>query len=208
MWGAPNLKYVVARSEKTYLAVSEEVYQKVKAYAQEKGLKLIEASWRLLAIGFQYDIGGAPRINPLFATSEKIYRTITDKVRKRKVNIADEYLVDPETWAIDRVDEISNPRHQRIVRQQRGGLLSEINKLNRQKKNREELLVGAYKLIEALRAENALLKQKLKLQDRWHCLLRFGLLRWFVHSSGGIDILRRDIPQFFQVSTLPPLYNG
>ena len=160
----PNIKYVVARSEKTYLAVSEEVYQKVKAYAQEKGLKLIEASWRLLAIGFQYDIGGAPRINPLFATSEKIYRTITDKVRKRKVNIADEYLVDPETWAIDRVDEISNPRHQRIVRQQRGGLLSEINKLNRQKKNREELLVGAYKLIEALRAENALLKQKLKLQ--------------------------------------------
>jgi len=160
----PNIKYVVARSEKTYISVSDEVYQKVKAYAKKKGLKLIEASWRLIAIGLQYDIGGDPKSNELFATFAEIHRTITDTARKRKGNIADEYLMDPETWALDRFDEVIGPERRRIIRQQRGVPLSVVNKLDRQKKLREELLVGAYKFIEALRAENALLKQKLKLQ--------------------------------------------
>jgi hypothetical protein len=40
----PNIKYVVSRPEKTYLSISDDVSQKVKAYAQKKGLKLIEAS--------------------------------------------------------------------------------------------------------------------------------------------------------------------
>ncbi len=158
-----NIKYVVARSEKTYLSVTHEVYQKVKAYAREKGLKLIEASWRLLAIGFQYDFGGDPKSEPEFLVLKEMHQMVMDKVRKRNANIADEYLVDPETWAIDRVDEISNPR-QRIVWQQRGNFHPEIDKLKRQKKLREELLVVMSKTIEALRAENAELKQKLKIQ--------------------------------------------
>jgi hypothetical protein len=160
----PNIKYVVARSEKTYLSVSDGVYLKVKEYAREEGLKLIEASWRLFAIGFQYDFGGDPRSNPAFSVLKDQFQMITDNVRKRKGNIADEYLVDPETWAIEKVDEIMNPRHQRIVRQQAGSNSSEINKLNRQKRLREELLVDMSKVIEALKAENTILKQKLKIQ--------------------------------------------
>ena len=157
----PNIKYVVARSEKTYLSVSYETYEKVKEYAQEKGLKLIETSWRLLAIGFQYDFGGDPRSNPAFPKLKEIYQMITDNVRNRMGNIADEYLVDPETWAIERVDKMKYSRHQRLIQQR---TFTEIDILKRHKKFQEKLLVDMLKTIEALRVENATLKQKLKLQ--------------------------------------------
>ena len=160
----PNIKYVVSRPEKTYLSISDDVYQKVKAYAQKKGLKLIEASWRLLAIGFQYDFGGDPRLHPAFLHLKEIQQLITDNIRKKKSNIADEYLSDPETWAIDKIDEIDYPRQRRIIQRRRDGLLSKINKLERQKKLSEDLLFGMFKMIQALSSENAALKQKLKQQ--------------------------------------------
>jgi hypothetical protein len=73
-------------------------------------------------------------------------------------------LSDPETWAIDKIDEIDYPRQRRIIQRRRDGLLSKINKLERQKKLSEDLLFGMFKMIQALSSENAALKQKLKQQ--------------------------------------------
>jgi hypothetical protein len=160
----PNIKYVVSRSEKTYLSVPDNVYQKVKAYAQKRDLKLIEASWRLIAIGLQYDFGGDPKLNPAFLHLKEIQQIIKDNIRKKKSNIAEEYLIDPEIWAIDKADEIDYTRRQRLTQQRREGLLSKINILEKQKKLREDLLVGMFKKMQALSVENDELKQKLKSQ--------------------------------------------
>ena len=50
----------MSRKNKIYVSISDDTYRKVCGYAQKRGLKVVEATWRLLAIGFQYDVWGDP----------------------------------------------------------------------------------------------------------------------------------------------------
>jgi hypothetical protein len=44
----PEFQYAVSKQIRTYLAVSPQVYEKVKSYADKKGLTMVEATWRLI----------------------------------------------------------------------------------------------------------------------------------------------------------------
>lgn len=149
-----HFEYVVGRADKTYLAVSSDVYDKVKAYATQNGLKLVEAVWRLLTIGLLYEYGGNPRSNPLFAQYRDIYKTLMERAIEKHPEMADKLLLDTETLAIKMIDK-------KKVSRRYGVTLLERSRLKRQMDLVEKRLSHAMKKIQILEAENTKLKKKI-----------------------------------------------
>ncbi len=149
-----HFEYVVGRTDKTYLAVSNGVYDKVKVYAKKNGLKLVEAVWRLLTIGLLYEYGGNPRSNPLFAPYRDIYKTLMERAIEKHPEMADKFPLDTETLAIKMIDKKKASRGYGVT-------LSERSRLKRQMDLTEKRLSYARKRIQILEAENTKLKRKI-----------------------------------------------
>ena len=51
-------KYVIPRNRRRHLVVSDSVHQAISAYASQRQLSLVEATYRLLKLGFiqEYDL--------------------------------------------------------------------------------------------------------------------------------------------------------
>jgi len=51
-------KYIIPRNKRRHLVVSDSVHQAVGAYASQRKLSLVEATYRLLKLGFiqEYDL--------------------------------------------------------------------------------------------------------------------------------------------------------
>jgi hypothetical protein len=161
----PNIEYIVKRSNKTYLSVSQDVYTKVQTYARKKRLKLVEATWTLISVGLQYKLGGETRSRKDFKTLSGLFGELAAKLKSKGTPFSEEYLADPELWVIDWIDQASTNKPLRKFRQGQGVPYSVAAGLSRQREAYRRYLKIAMKRIEALEKENKELNGKLVKQS-------------------------------------------
>ena len=160
-----NIDYVVTRANRTYLSVPEDVYVKVQAYARKKRLKLVEATWTLISVGFQYYLGGDPKSGNNFVTFSRYFGYLAMEMRKEGLPVSEDYMADPESWVIDLLDRALSNKPMRRLRQPPGVPNLVVARINRQRQTYLKYLKVAMKRIEALEKENTQLKQKLAQQN-------------------------------------------
>ena len=167
----PEFQYTVRKLERTYLAVSPQAFLKVKSYAGKKSLSMVEATWRLLSIGMQYNLGGDPRDDPRFEATMEITRQIESHLEKKYGVPIEKYLeAAGQTDLEDRVINILQYQSMRTKPRRaypgRKGLDSAINVLNVMETTYMTMLLGAQKIIDELENKVEASESKLEQIDK------------------------------------------
>jgi hypothetical protein len=160
-----NIEYVVTSSNKTYISVPKDVYTKVKAYAKKKNLKLIEATWTLISVGFQYYLSGDPKSGNNIVAFTRLFGDLAKELRRARLPVSEDYLADPEMWVIDLLDRALSSKPTRRLRQTQGIPNLVLARISRQRETYLKYLNVAMKRIEALEKENTEMKKKLAQQN-------------------------------------------
>ncbi|MFC1965157.1 hypothetical protein ACFLWG_04070 [Chloroflexota bacterium] len=158
----PNFEYIVSRKNKTYISVSNDTYEKVHDYVEKKGLKVVEASWRLLTIGLQYDLGGDPTKDKYFDEFNEIIRKLMNLLQKRGLKISEEYIKDPKAWVIDHMEGRS--QHKRQFPPPYGFPPAVVERLNMKCDLYLVMLVHALEKVKVLEEEKRALKTKIAVE--------------------------------------------
>jgi len=166
----PEFQYTVSKQNRTYLAVSPHVYEKVKSYADKKGLTMVEATWRLISIGTQYVFNGDPENDPRYEVVTDITKQILDNLKKKYGLPFEKYLeAAGPNYLHDRVIETlqyqsmsTKPRKSYPRRR----VDSALNVLNVMETTYMIMLLGAQKIIDELKRKVEALESELIQMDK------------------------------------------
>ena len=167
----PEFQYAVSKQNRTYLAVSPQVYEKVKSYANTKGLKIVEATWRLISIGTQYMFNGEPENDPRYEVVTNITKQIIDNLKRRYGLPFEKYLeAAGPNYLHDRVVETLQYQSMRTKTRRpyprRRGIDSALNVLNVMETTYMTMLLGAQKIMDELENKIEALANKLEQTDK------------------------------------------